>query len=100
MREIKFRAWDGEIKQLKSVHCIDWDTGHVRFSNVAQDWTSLDAVMLMQFTGLKDKNGKEIFESDLGRLYCHEECRGIFGEIKWWNDGWWIITNKNHDGIG
>ena len=55
MREIKFRAWDGntkkmsEITQLRLPHRED----------LAPD------VFLMQFTGLKDKNGKEIWEGDI-----------------------------------
>ena len=62
MREIKFRAWDGE--RLRKVNTIGWVDGDVdfvttpRYSGPAEDFT------LMQYTGLKDKNGIEIYEGD------------------------------------
>ena len=58
-REIKFRAWDGE--QMISPDYIDrkgfacWKENSIP--------TSTDRVM--QYTGLKDKNGKEIYEGDI-----------------------------------
>jgi len=60
-REIKFRAWNGEAMEYGgfSIHA----TGEVfeisPLSNVKKDSP------LMQFTGLKDKNGKEIYEGDI-----------------------------------
>lgn len=66
-REIKFRAWDKENKLMfphKLIDQYDKDDfmlwGDI-FSG--QDKT----VELMQFTGLKDKNGKEIYEGDVVR---------------------------------
>ena len=57
MREIKFRAWDLTTMILSS----DWPnlSGFLG--------TRSDSEILMQSTGLKDKNGKEIFESDILR---------------------------------
>jgi uncharacterized phage protein (TIGR01671 family) len=54
MREIKFRAWNTADK---SMHFPDWKELAVR--------AGLAEMKLMQFTGLKDKNGKEIFEGDI-----------------------------------
>jgi uncharacterized phage protein (TIGR01671 family) len=58
MREIKFRAWRNE----DDPRMINWNTilrvGFQRFIDV-------DNYILMQYTGLKDKNGKEIYEGDI-----------------------------------
>lgn len=64
----KFRAWDKETQTMLDVTLIDfkksvlvgehWEFGETIFIN-------FDDIHLMQSTGLKDKNGKEIFEGDI-----------------------------------
>ncbi len=54
-REIKFRAWD---KISRVMH--QWDD-YAPSSEILNE----DYCVLMQFTGLKDKNGKEIYEGDI-----------------------------------
>jgi len=63
MREIKFRAWHKAKKFMDTAWLIDWEHGQVahRSHNVSQ----LENCILMQYTGLKDKNGKEIYEGDI-----------------------------------
>ena len=88
MREIEFRAWkDGEM------------IGN--FPNTLDTWENKDLYILMQYTGLKDKNGVEIYQND--HLLVVEdvvvETIGGYprtepeGEIKTveWKDGafWW-----------
>lgn len=54
MRELKFRAWDKQLKQLLGPWSIE-----------IMGRTPLEEYEIMQFTGLKDKNGREIYEGDI-----------------------------------
>jgi len=51
MREIKFRAWDGERM--------------LYFKLFERPWPFSSEWPVMQFTGMSDKNGKEIYEGDI-----------------------------------
>ena len=67
MREIKFRAWvkEGEMKMV----CFTLDDCA---SQQLQDLLHGEVeARIMQFTGLKDKNGKEIYEGDVIRGRAH-----------------------------
>jgi len=57
MREIRFRAWDFENKQMRT---------ELRASEIGM-LVEGGYKGLMQFTGLLDKNGKEVFEGDIVR---------------------------------
>ena len=87
-REIKFRAWDKEKKMFLyfALHPQKFNWGEtdytktsdmngylcgINFPNIS-DW--------MQFTGLKDKNGKDIYEGDIIKISNHDEV--YFGIIK------------------
>ncbi len=57
MREIKFRAWDSETDSML------YDDPNGNCLNAKQ--CGMDHLKIMQFTGLKDKKGKEIYEGDI-----------------------------------
>ncbi len=75
MREIKFRAW-GELQKLMW-HSND-DLG-IFFDHTIH---GIDCE-LMQFTGLKDKNGKEIYEGDICEMKHPYNNRYWKGEIQY-----------------
>lgn len=56
MREIKFRVWwkDESEPSIYTEYDLFDDT-----------WTSSEYIAIEQYTGLKDKNGKEIYEGDI-----------------------------------
>ena len=83
MRELKFRAWDHIEMNVPSL-------GEFNDMNDEIDNLIFDGVLLMQYTGLKDKNGVEIYEGDIASVF------GSPFEIVFYEGcfGYWIWENE------
>lgn len=95
MRSLKFRAWGKNIKEYLS------QDGAEPYQYTLKDISNgciydIDLFIIEQYTGLKDKNGKEICEGDILQIDDH-----ILGDfvVVWHNFGWKIKRSVGYESL-
>lgn len=112
-REIKFRAWDKRFnlmlypdnfyneyisadgKVIEIEEWSDYSGGGFHTNDVSQDY------ILMQYTGLKDKNGKEIYEGDIlkGHYWVNGESNRIIGYVEFGYGSFVLYGVRKYKGL-
>jgi len=73
--DIKFRAWEKNLKQIISVNDINFES---KMINTCSAWRTFDEIELMQSIGFADINGIEIFTGDIIHCWGGEYCQGYW----------------------
>ena len=87
--EIKFRVWDGEKMHPFEVFGSRSGGQYAYDQATANKFTNMD---IMQFTGLTDAEGTEIYESDL----VHSALHGFDGIVHFKRGGFWVYEHETN----
>lgn len=86
MREIKFRAWNGNTINYPESGC---------FASYGSICGESFTCAMSQYTGLKDINQKEIYEGDLVKFRSQMKKKNLIGEVKYICAGFYVECIKD-----
>ena len=92
-REIKFRAWQPQVKRMFEVGDIDFIKEEVMLCHWG--WESSNDIDLMQYAGREDKNKRQICEGDIVRTGTDNigDPEPMIGQVIM-REGSWLIENE------
>lgn len=97
----KFRAWDEKNKEMFKDTFAVTESGEVvtveqDFITIAPDYIFVDHLIIMQSTGLTDKNGKEIFEGDVVKMAKNVYSEPTYYEVVRHRGGAYRLESKQY----
>lgn len=86
MREIKFKVWDKVHNKFIGVWAISSKSVKYAGQGYLLKNDDVDGSELLQFTGLKDKDNIEVYESDIIEFRLANSTKRVKGFIKWYDE--------------